>query len=395
MRTGQPPPATLTWGWRDIVRSARWGFSDRKIALHARGVAISYVAILAYLYALPVAGAAESLATRFAAHRFDLVGLLVATMSAAWEHGDGRGGPAPHLYMAPVVVGVVWAVNAYYATAVARMVSLQVRGDFFAETRDGLACARRRIGGVLVVMLILAAAPMVLTAAMFAGGTLTRIPAIGTIWIAVGPALILPAFFASLLAGLVGLILLAGATTLPAIAGASDDRAVETSYQLAVIVWREGWRLIAYHALTWLVAAGAGAAFLAVGARSFFWVVNAVCAGAPRYAAIVSAAGHALWGDARAVAWVTGWRFAPPAGLGAAEQVSLWVTGAGFFAVTVVFVSYVLSVGSVGSAMAYMNLLRRIWDVNVLVASADETRTDADTAPSPAGHAPTTTTGDG
>jgi len=45
--------------------------------------------------------------------------------------------------------------------------------------------------------------------------------------------------------------------------------------------------------------------------------------------------------------------------------------------------------------MGYMNLLRRIWDVNVLVASEDETRADADTAPPPARPAPATTDGDG
>lgn len=391
MRTGQPPTATLRWGWRDIVASARWGFSDRKIALHARGVAVSYALALAYFYLLPASHGAKPLATRFATHRFDLAGLFASTMGPALAGGNTRGGPAAHVYLAPVLVGLVWAVNAYYAIAVARMTSLQVRGDFFVETRNGIACARRRIGGVLAVMLMLAAAPMLVTVALFAGGLITRIPVVGGVWLAIGPALLLPAFFASLLMGLVGLILLAGAASLPAIAGVSDDRAVETSYQLTVIVWREGWRLIAYHALAAVVAAGAGCAFLVVGARSFFWLVDAVCAGGPEYARIVSAAGHAVWGASRAVAWVTGWQFAPSTDLGVAGQISVWLTGGAFFAVTVVFVSYVLSVGSVGSAMAYMNLLRRIWGVNVLVASNDETPTDADTAPSPAGPAPTTT----
>ena len=395
MKIGRPPPAALTWGWRDIVSSARWAFSDRKIALHARGVAISYLLALAYLYLLPAGDSVAPLRQRFSDTRFDLAALLGSTVAAAFESGNGRGGPAAAVYLAPVLFAALWAVNAYYGIAVARMTCMQVRGDFFAELRDGLACARRRLGGVLAVMLVLAAFPMLVAAAMLAGGALTRIPAVGGAWLAVGPVLMLPAFFLSLLVALVTLILIAGAMALPAIAGVSDDRAVETSYQLTVIVWGQGWRLMAYHVLTLVVAAVSGLAFVAIGARAFFWTVSAVCAGAPRYPEIVSAAAHALWGDSRAVAWLTGWQFASAAGLGTAEQVSVWVTGAAFFGVTVVFLAYVVSVVSVGSAMGYMNLLRRIWGVNVLVASQDETQTDADAAPSSARPAPTTTSGDG
>ncbi|MBT3268915.1 hypothetical protein HN371_17320 [Candidatus Poribacteria bacterium] len=395
MKIGRPQPATLTWGWRDIVASARWGFSDRKIALHARGVAISYLLTLTYLYLLPAGDSAAPFRDRFADTGFDLVGLLGATLAAALERGNGRGGPAAALYLAPLLIAVVWAVNAYYGIAVARMTCMQVRGDFFAEIRDGLACARRRLRGVLTVMLVLAAVPMVVAAAMVAAGSLTRIPAIGAIWLAVGPVMILPAFFLSLLVALVTLILAAGALSLPAIAGVSDDRAVETSYQLTVIVWGQGWRLVAYHAVTLAVAAVSGAVFAAVGARALFWTVGAVCAGAPRYTAIVSAAAHSLWGASRWAAWLTGWQLTPVSGLSALEQASAWVTGVGFFGVTVVFVAYVVSVVSVGSAMGYMNLLRRIWGVNVLVASEDETVTDTDAAPPATRPAPTTPPGDG
>ena len=199
----------------------------------------------------------------------------------------------------------------------------------------------------------------------------------------------------SLLVALVTLILAAGALSLPAIAGVSDDRAVETSYQLTVIVWGQGWRLVAYHAVTLAVAAVSGAVFAAVGARALFWTVGAVCAGAPRYTAIVSAAAHSLWGASRWAAWLTGWQLTPVSGLSALEQASAWVTGVGFFGVTVVFVAYVVSVVSVGSAMGYMNLLRRIWGVNVLVASEDETVTDTDAAPPATRPAPTTPPGDG
>jgi hypothetical protein len=388
---GQPPPAPLTWDWRDIVSSARWAFSDRKILLHARGVAFSYLCVLAYFLLVPALDGA-SLGSRFAAHRFDIVGLVGAVLSDAANDPSGR--PAAAVYLAPVLVAIVWAANAYYAIAVARITGLQVRGHFFAEVRDAVLCARRRIGGVLAVMLVLAAAPMVIAVVMFGGGLLTRLPVAGSVWLAAAPVLMLPAFFLALLCGLLALLLLAGALSLPAMAGVSDDRAVETSYQLVAILWREGWRVMAYHALSVGVAACSGLVFLVVGARSFFWLVGAICAGAPRYASVVSDAGHALWGNLRLVVWLTGWQFAHFPNLTGAESVSAWLTGVGFFGVTVVFVAYVVSVVSVGSSMAYMNLLRRIWDVNVLVASDDETRADAETAP-PARPAPTTTDGDG
>ncbi len=391
MSFGQPPPATLTWDWRDIVASARWAFSDRKILLHARGVAVSYICLVAYLCLVPALDGVSP-AARFTAHRFDVVGLVGAAVSDSVADPSRR---QAVFYLAPLLVALLWAANAYYSIAVARITGLQIRGHFFAETRDAVLCARRRIGGVLTVMLVFAAAPMVLVVVMYAGGALTRLPFVGGAWLAAGPLLLLPAFFIALVCGLLALLGVAGALSLPAMAGVSDDRAVETSYQLVAIVWREGWRLMAYHALSLIVAAGSGLVFLGVGARSFFWLVGAICGGAPRYAAIVSDAGYALWGASRAVAWLTGWHFARFSGLDGVELASAWVTGVGFFGVTVVFVAYVVSVVSVGSSMGYMNLLRRIWDVNVLVASEDETRADADTAPPPARPAPATTDGDG
>ena len=338
----------------------RFAFSDRKIALHARGLGLTYALVVAAFYTVrALAGARmDDLWREF--------GLSAPLMLVA---GDSSTLETAALAAALLVGWVSWV---YWGTAVAKITIEQLRGDHFYAKQDALRLARRCSRGVLGTLVAVCLFALAIRVLAYLGGLIGRIPYVGEWWIAAGSLAVFPAFFAGLLLAILVLIAAAGVLMLPAIAGSTGARGPEVSYQLTVIVWSGGWRLLAYELVALVTAAPAAGALIAVGWGGLHAVLGGVVQGDPQYLEVLRKASGIAWGGA----WqpVGPWVgiASAPGGLSTALAIASVVTAVGFVAVTITIASYVLTVTTVGNVLIYANLRRRIWGDNVFMSDGDQ-----------------------
>ena len=362
----------MTWDWRDIPRSVRIAFSDRKIGLHVRGLVITYVLVVGAVY---LAQLAEGR---------DIVSVWRQTGLAVPIEIPDAARTTLGIVSISVALIVGWAVCVYYSIAVAKVTHEELRGEHFFPSGEAARFARKHGGGAFGTLFGILLFALVIRALAYLGGMVGRVPYVGEWWIAVGAVLLIPAFFAGLLFAFLTLMFVAGAMLVPAVSGTTGHRSTEVSYQLAVIVWRSGWRLFAYEGVLVIAAILAGAVFVVVGLAGFSAVLAGVAGAYPRFTDMLIAGVHFAWGDVGSqVAACLGFN-GTPGPLSLPMLVGASISAVSLILVTIVFAAYVLSIGTVGNVLIYAILRRRIWGDNVLDGSpSDAPNADVEAAISP------------
>ena len=342
---------TLHRDWRDLLWAGKSAFSDRKIALHARGLLIAYIVYVAAFY-----GTSLALGDSFR-DVWETYGLALLPMRAA-RRMDFSG----FLLSLATLLGV--ALFVHYGTAVGRMTFAQLRGDHFFSSADARAFARKHSRGALstlgigiLVVTVLQLLPVILALP-------GQIPFLRDWWTVVGSLLIVPGFFVGLLLGFVILSLLFGVLLLPAISGVVGAGAMEVSYQLAVLVWKQGWRLLLYELLLSVVAIVSGGVFLLFGAYGILTLVGNFVS--PFFGLMFERAIAIAWGDLSFLGLAFGGRRGGYTSL--PLDVATVLTAVGLVFVTILVAAYVLSIVSTGNTLIYIGLRERIWGDNVLEA---------------------------
>ena len=327
--------------WRDLFRAATLGFSDRRIALHAGGVAVSYLVFGVLFYIEAALNNVPPNAT-FRAVGVSLNAMLLHS-TLTWA----------------TVASAIFAVAVWLAqsSAVAKIAFEQLRGDHFYAGLAAQRYAWENRRGSMYVLIALIAVIGALTSLAYLFALPGRLGAFGEWWIALNSWLILPGFFVGLIVVFLSVLVVFGLIFLPAIVGVMGDSASENSYQLAVFVWKEGWRFVAYQLLLTAIALGAGIIFAAVGLTGLTLITERVTDGYPFYSYVLHTSAQLAWGDSPL------WAFSVAENLSAAplaQRIAVFFTTAGLCAVTVILVGYVLSVISTGNTLIYVVLRRRI-----------------------------------
>ena len=123
----------------------------------------------------------------------------------------------------------------------------------------------------------------------------------------------------------------------------------------------------------------------AAGLWGYFILLDSTIAGFGSPGALQDAfqtAAAIVWGRGLPFALGFGWQFERVSGLSPAMTVTTALSVIAFLFVTCVSVSYVLSIGSVGNSLIYVNLRRRIRGDNVLEISS-EARSEDESAVEP------------
>lgn len=348
------PPVHLTGTWRDLPEAGRRAVSARKIALHARGVTIAYALLVVLFYA---AGMASGIPF---SGMWDVYGVSLVRIFLTPP-------PSRHAFAAIVSGAIVGAMLiSFYGTAVSKLTFEQLRGDYFYPMASALRFAGRygwtAVRTVAVLVIIVAA----LRAAPFLTGLLGRIPAVGPWLIAVQAAFMVPLYFVGLGLSLGAVCATVGWFVLPSICGIVRCDVVEASYQLVSLVWNRPLRLAAYVLTVIGTQAVAGAVFYGASAWGYNSLMESAAAAYVPLQDILSTAADIVWGGT--VPFGPGFRLDAERvpGLSVAETITTVLAVLAFLFVTIVWLSYVLSVGSVGNTLAYIALRRRIRGDNVL-----------------------------
>lgn len=303
---------SLRGGALDLLNIPRWAFSDRKMALHAPGA----LAAVAFMWA----------AARF------------------W---------GPFTPMKTALVCAAAAIAAIPGSAAsARLTILQLEGDFFAEAKRA---SWRTLKAVLAPLAVLTLLPAALLGLASLGGALGKL--LGSWWTGLGMLLLIPGLLVGLLLLFSLFVWMFGLLLLPAVAGVSGDSGMETSYQLVVMCWSQGWRVLFYEAAALLMSALSAALFAGASLAGLFLLTQAAALGG------IAEASVALFGSFFSLS-------APPAPLDELPlQIGVWI-GACVLVLTLwASVSYFFSGVSVGNAIIYIDLRQRIWGDNVLMKS--------------------------
>lgn len=308
---------SLRGGALDLLNIPRWAFSDRKMALHAPGA----FAAVAFIWAV----------------------------AQFWEP------------FTPAKTALVCAAAALAAmpgsAASARLTILQLEGDFFAEAKPA---PWPTLKAALAPLAVLTLIPAALLGLAYLGGALGRL--LGSWWTGLGTLLLIPGLFVGLLLVFSLFIWAVGLLLLPAAAGVSGERGIETSYQLTSIAWSQGWRVLFYEAATLLMSALSAAVFAGASFAGLFLLTMAASLGSPELDDVAKAS-VALFGSFFSLS-------APQAPLELPLQIGVWI-GASVLILTLwASVSYLFSGVSVGNAIIYIDLRQRIWGDNVLMKSS-------------------------
>lgn len=369
-------PAELNWDWRDVPTAAKWGFSYRKMMLHAQGLLLSYLVFVVLFYAgcLTSGMLFEQIWWQY--------GISVVAMLAKQPF------PFVRVELAVVIAGILAAlIFFHYSTAVSKLTYEQLRGDYFYDKKRALRFAGRHSRDAVRALLTLIAALTLLRLLPFFFGLLGRIPAVGEWFIAVGSLFMVPMFFVGLAFGLLSVMLIAGLFLAPPIAGVVGCNAIEAFYQLFVIVWNEAWRLLAYELLLFGTKVVAASLFYAIALVGFFEVISGAAEAYPPFEDALQTAAHLVWGSELPFVLGYGWQFQRITGLSPAMSLTAGFSALAFVVVTIICASFVLSIGSVGNTLIYINLRRRVRGDNVLTI-APETLSDADVEDEPASSSP-------
>jgi hypothetical protein len=370
-------PAELRWDWRDILSAGRRALSLRKMALHARGVVLAYLCTVVFFY---VGCMASGMPFWLVWRDFGLSVVLMV------------GAPPPFALprVALSAAGIVsLLVLLHYGTAVSRLCYQQLRGDYFYSARSALRYAGRRSRDAIGALTGLMGVVVLIRLAAWAGGAVGRIPVVGEWLTAVGSLFVVAGFVAGLVVSVGLATLLVGVVAAPSVAGVVGVGGVETTYQLVLMVWNQPWRLAVYETALAVLQFVGGAVFYAMGAWGFFTVLDSVAAGYPPLEDAFQTAAHLVWGKSLPLGFGMGWRFQRVTGLSAAMSAATVVSTVSFLLVTCVWASYVLSIGSVGNTLLYINLRRRIRGDNVLEVVAEARSDEEDGGPSEPPSGPT------
>lgn len=359
-------PAELHWNWRDIPNAGRRALSARKLALHARGVGLSYLLVVVLFYGAGMISGAPFHAM------WEEYGLSLTQIFFR--------DPPTRVAFGGVVVASLAAVllALHYGTAVCRLTYAQLRGDYFYTTRSALAFANRHAweAAQAVGFFILAIAAMRLCA--FLAGAVGRIPVVGE-WLTVfGSLFLVPAYVAGLTMSLFTLLLGFASFLSPAIVGVVGGNVVETTYQLFTTLWNQPWRLCGYTLLTFLTQGVTLGTLYTMGTWGFFTLLDMTSAGYPALEDAFQTAAHIVWGRELPLGEGWGWRFVRVQDLSPAMNVVTIFATLSFLGITVGWLSYGLSVLSVGTTLTYINLRRRIRGDNVLLITPEVLSDDAD-----------------
>ena len=304
---------------RDLLFAPRWGFSDRKIALHAPGALLALaLTILAFRFWSPLSV------------------WKIALLCASFP-----------LIAAPGSI------------AASRLTFLQLNGDFFADPGAVRWSDLKAAYGPLLALSLL---PAALFGLSLLGGALGNL--LGDWWTGLGALLLLPGLPVGLLLLFALFIAALGLPLLPAMVGVSGETGSETSYQLVVIAWSQGWRAALYEltALSVSLLAGAGLA-----AASFGGLFALGCGAAlvsesfARSAAASAALVTALFSFGGAL---------PALDMPLPLQIGAWAGAAALLAGLWLAAAYAFSGVSVGNAVIYIHMRRRIWGDDVFERSA-------------------------
>lgn len=359
-------PAELHGNWRDIPHAGRRALSARKMALHARGVVVSYLLIVVFFYGAGMISGAPFHAM------WEEYGLSLTQIFFRE--------PPTRLAFGGLGVSSLAAVllTLHYGTAVCRLTYAQLRGDYFYTTRSALAFANRHAWeaaqGVGFFILVITAIRM----CAFLAGAVGRIPVIGE-WLAAFESLfLLPAYIVGLVMSLFTLLLGFAIFFSPAIVGVVGGNVVETTYQLFTTLWNQPWRLLGYTLLTFLTQGVALGTLYAIGTWGFFTLLDTASAGYPALEDAFQTAAHIVWGRELPLGEGWGWRFVRVEDLSPAMNVVTLFATLSFLGITVGWLSYGLSILSVGTTLTYINLRRRIRGDNVLLITPEVLSDDAD-----------------
>lgn len=250
---------SMRFDYRDLFRAPRIAWSFQRIWIQFLGLLSGWLVYFIFTYlALLLAG--ENMGVLWA--RFGLIPSIA-------------GLPLPWYAWVSAIIGLLgllffWLVS---ATAVARAVYMNLKGNHFYTWKDAIRFALKKKGGSVI------ATPIgILAIAFFTGlggvivGLCGRIPVVGEIGIAL---FTLIWFAASLFLVFLALALGVSLFLTPSVLATTDDDAFEGIFQSFSTLVSQPWRLIVYTLLVGVLAILGGGVF-AYFAKKAWFVMNRV-----------------------------------------------------------------------------------------------------------------------
>lgn len=242
---------------RDLFRSIRLGWSGKKIWVGLCGLFVACVG-----YSVLVSGAHMLHGTSLSSlwHRY---GLFPGAVFGEF----GLGGSLLHL------AGMLFALCVFLITTslICKMTFQQLRGDDFFSPGDAWQFAKQYWKGVLFApVAVLALFVFFVIVGILIGWVGNVIPVAGELLFAL---LLIPIFFAALVAVFMGLVFGVSLMMAPAIVGSVGEDPLEVVIQSFSLSWSQPWRLVLYG--VWLkVIVCVGGLLLGAFTMAALWLIT-------------------------------------------------------------------------------------------------------------------------
>lgn len=229
---------TLDYVWKDVFRSARLGFSPKKIWVATKGIIYGVIgySIISYIALLTSGWTVKEI---WHAYRYIPFPIFQANLN--WYSWVIWG------------IAILWALFYYFVTltAVSKITHEQLKGDEFYESKEAWNYAYKNWKGTFLSPVYLVFFIVALLVAGLILGLVGRIPHVGQILIGLTAIPIISgALFIVYLTIVLGVILL----TAPAIVAATESDTFDTLFEGFSLINDQTWRFLLWELLVIIVA---------------------------------------------------------------------------------------------------------------------------------------------
>jgi hypothetical protein len=243
---GEVVAKALSFSFRDVPACARYGFSARKIWIFLKTIVLSWLVWDFFVY-LGFFASGCDMAARWSQSR-----MLPLPGSIFWMNA------VPVVFLAVAILMILYLMMRGGMMA-ARLTFQQIRGDEFYSTSDASDFASRHGKPLIAVPLMILSALVLILAAVFITGLVSRIPAAGPV---IGALLSIPMWGLMLLGVLVAIALLLALDLVPVVVACTGGDSFEAIFEVFSTITSQSWRLLLYMIIAIASIAAAGVLFL-------------------------------------------------------------------------------------------------------------------------------------
>lgn len=366
----------LRFDFRDVFRAGRYAFSGKKMAIHFCGIALWYAIYEILLYiSVGISGQIGEFWKEF--------GLLPV---CPWVDFSALSGGLHPLTLTLMGIGFLFAFLIFFVTntMVSKITLQQMRDDDFYSMRDSAGFVRQQWKTIFGSFIGLVGIFIFCIIWPIFAGLLSKIPAVGNVFLMLASFLMIIAFFVGLLMALVAVVFAVALFFVPAITAATGQDTFESLSQHFSVVWNQPWRLAVYEILLMIWKAICVAVLAALSVLGFvlaLWPIRLLVE--TKFSEIMGWANGWLSGLIEPLAPLFQTTFEVPNAPSTILAIAGMLTALTIIFIFIFVLSYLLSMASAGNTIIYVVLRKRISDENLLEVEEEEEMAPEPTAPEP------------